>query len=365
MTKLRQMLLAAVMAGLPGLAPAIAPPPGYPDSYQSIIDAAQQEGRLVIYAGADVELANPLIKDFQSMYPAIKVEYSDLNSAELFKRFTQETAEGKNLADVAWSVAMDSQLKLANDGYAQAYSSPELAHLQDWAHWRNEIFGTTFEPVVMAYNKQLVTQGEVPQTHAQLVSLLKAQPAKFTGKIATYDIEKTGSGYLFISQDIKQNPGTWNLVRTMGERRARRMTSTSAMLDKISSGECLLGYNLLGAYALTRAMKDARIGVVMPKDYTLVISRLIFISRNAPHPNAAKLWVDYLLSRRGQTLMAQKAHLHSVRNDIQGADSGSQLYKLLGHAIKPVVVGPGLLTNLDHAKRLEFLKRWNRAMAPP
>lgn len=365
MTKLPTILLAAAMAGLSGWTSAIAPPPGYPDSYQSIIDAAGLEGRLVIYAGADVELANPLIKDFQSMYPAIKVEYSDINSAELFKRFTQETAAGKHVADVVWSVAMDNQMKLANDGYAQAYSSPELEHLQDWAHWRNEIFGTTFEPVVMAYNKQLLAPGEVPQTHAQLVNLLKAQPARFSGMIATYDIEKTGSGFLFISQDIKQNPGTWNLVRTMGESRVRRMTSTYAMLDKISSGECLLGYNLLGAYALTRAMKDARIGVVMPKDYTLVISRLIFISKNAPHPNAAKLWVDYLLSRRGQTLMAEKSHLQSVRNDIEGADSGSQLYKLLGNAIKPVVVGPGLLTDLDHAKRLELMKRWNRAMAAP
>jgi iron(III) transport system substrate-binding protein len=115
----------------------------------------------------------------------------------------------------------------------------------------------------------------------------------------------------------------------------------------------------------TRRRRQPDLGVVMPKDYTLVISRLIFISRHAPHPNAARLWIDYLLPRRGQTLMAEQANLHSVRNDIQGSDSGARLYQLLGQAIKPVVVGPGLPTNLDHAKRLEFIKRWSRAMSVP
>jgi iron(III) transport system substrate-binding protein len=237
--------------------------------------------------------------------------------------------------------------------------------LQDWAHLRNEIFGTTFEPVAMVYNKKRLTPAEVPHTHAQLAELLKSRPARFSGKIVTYDVARTGSGFLFITQDIKQYPGAWNLVQALGASKVRLMTSTNAMLDRISSGECLLGYNLIGSYALTRALHDPNIGVTMPKDYTLVISRLIFISKHAPHPNAARLWVDYLLSRRGQTLMAEKANLHSVRNDIEGTDSGAQLYKLLGRAIKPVVVGPGLLTNLDHAKRIELLKRWSQTMAAP
>lgn len=364
MNKLLHALWAAALASLLASA-ASATPPAYPDSYRTLIGNAAQEGWLVVYAGADVELAAPLIKDFQSLYPAIKVKYSDINSAELFKRFTEETAAGNYQADVVWSVAMDSQMKLANDGYAQAYDSPELANLQDWAHWRNEIFGTTFEPVVMVYNKKRLAPAEVPRTHAQLANLLKTQPSRFSGKLTSYDVAKTGSGYLFATQDIKQNPGAWGLIEAMGASKVRLMTSTDAMLDRISSGKSLLGYNLIGSYALTRAAQDPNIGIVMPTDYTLVISRLIFISRHAPHPNAARLWIDYLLSRRGQTLMAEKANLHSVRNDIQGSDSGARLYQLLGRAIKPVVVGPGLLTNLDHANRLEFMKRWNRAMSAP
>ena len=56
------------------------------------------------------------------------------------------------------------------------------------------------------------------------------------------------------------------------------------MLEKASSGEHLLGYNVLGSYALVRAKKDPGLGVVLPKDYTLVLSRVMFIGKSAKQP---------------------------------------------------------------------------------
>ncbi len=95
-------------------------------------------------------------------------------------------------------------------------------------------------------------------------------------------------------------------------------SSTGNMLEKVSSGEHLLGYNVLGSYALTRAKKDPALGVVLPKDYMLVLSRVIFIGKNAKNPNAAKLWVDYILSQRGQKIIGSDVELFSIRNDIDG-----------------------------------------------
>ena len=57
-----------------------------------------------------------------------------------------------------------------------------------------------------------------------------------------------------------------------------------------------MGYNVLGSYALVRSKKDPNLGVALPKDYTLVLSRVMFIGKSAKNPNAAKLWVDYILS---------------------------------------------------------------------
>lgn len=85
------------------------------------------------------------------------------------------------------------------------------------------------------------------------------------------------------------------------------------MLDRIISGKSELGYNVLCLYAKARASSDPRIGSVMPRDYTLVMSRIAFISRYAPHPDEAEQWLDYVLSKRGQTILNRSPALGAQR----------------------------------------------------
>ena len=87
---------------------------------------------------------------------------------------------------------------------------------------------------------------------------------------------------------------------------------------------------MLGSYALVRAKKDPALGVVLPKDYTLVLSRVIFIGKQAKNPNAAKLWVDYMLSQRGQKLIGSDVELFSIRNDVDAEYTAAELTKQLG-----------------------------------
>src|ERR1700693_1518587 len=77
-------------------------PPGYPADYSKIVDAAKKEGKVVIYSTTDAVAANPLIKDFETLYPGVKVEYSDLNSTELYNRFIAESASNNGTGDVIW-----------------------------------------------------------------------------------------------------------------------------------------------------------------------------------------------------------------------------------------------------------------------
>src|SRR5262249_10331553 len=120
-------------------------PPGYPAGYGDVVAAAEREGRLAIYAATDVPAAAPLLRAFAAIHPGIKVDYQEMTSVEVFKRFLAESRSGRS-ADILWSPAMDLQMKLVNDGHAQAYRSPEAARLPTWAVWRDEAYGTTFEP---------------------------------------------------------------------------------------------------------------------------------------------------------------------------------------------------------------------------
>src|SRR5207245_5665741 len=102
-----------------------------------------------------------------------------------------------------------------------------------------------------------------------------------------------------------------DLEKGFGAASYRVYASTGNMLEKVSSGEHLLGYNVLGSYAAVKAKKDPGLGVVLPKDYTLVLSRVIFIGKNAKQPNAAKLWVDYVLSQRGQKMIGSEVDIYA------------------------------------------------------
>ena len=71
--------LAAACASLFASAAMAQVPPGYPADYQKIIDGARKEGKLVIYGATDSKATQPLIKDFNALYPGITVEYNDID----------------------------------------------------------------------------------------------------------------------------------------------------------------------------------------------------------------------------------------------------------------------------------------------
>ncbi|TVO58793.1 ABC transporter substrate-binding protein [Denitromonas halophila] len=350
------VLVWALLFGAPSVLAQTAPDQRYA--------AARKEGVVVIYAATDESLARELIQDFMLQYPGVRVDYHDMSSGVLYTRFVAETDRG-GVADVVWSSAMDLQVKLVNDGHAQAHRSPETAALPEWAVWKDEAFGTSFEPVVFVYNRRLLSEDEVPSSHAELLRLLARAPEPFRGRLTTYDPARSGVGYLLHSQDVLANPVVfWRLAEGFGRIGVQTMPATSDMLDHVASGKALIGYNMLGSYAMIRAASDPNLGVVLPRDYTLVMSRVAFIARQARHPNAARLWLDYLLSPRGQGLLSKNPGFYSVRTDVPADEVAEELRQRLGGAFRPIAIGAGLLTYLDQLKRRDFLRQWNDSVAP-
>ena len=365
------LALPLALAGAPALAqdgdsvvtyaPRGAVPPGYPQAYETVVRAAEDEGRLVIYSSTDADVVAPLIADFRSMYPRIQVTYEDLNTTVLYHRFIAETQLGADTADILWSSAMDQQAALVSGGYAMAYDSPEKAGLPSWANWKDEAFATTYEPVVFIYNKELHQPGEVPQTRADFARLI-GDGARFQGKVTSYDIAKSGLGFFLATQDVDASAEFWTLAQALGDRAVRLELTSAEMVRQVEAGRALVGYNVLGGYAIARARGSAKLGYVLPRDYTLVASRVLLASGRAAHPNAAKLWIDYLLSKRGQTVLAEKAHLYAVRDDVEGENTAASLRRTLGASERPITIGPALIGYLNNRNYRDFILQWQQAM---
>lgn len=323
---------------------------------------ADEAQAISIYSSIDIDLARPLVKAFQAENPTTEVIYHDLQTVDLFERILRETDKDGATADIAISSAMDLQMKLANDGYAQPWSSPVVSDLPPWAVWRNEAFGITFEPVVMVYNKPWFKDRAPPKSRSELMALLNDQQSKLFGRIATYDVERSGFGLLLLARDAQHSGSIWPLVRLFGENGVKLYSSSNAMIDHVAKGRFVLGYNLVGSYAAARAERDPNLGVALLEDYTIVMSRIALIPKAARNPELGGSFLSFLLAANGQKTLSTKLHMSALNATVSGPNTAVELRRKMVGRLRPIRIGPGLLVYLDQVKRRKLLQRWNGAL---
>ena len=255
---------------------------------------------LAIHAATDIDTPELLIRDFQAASaPDVTVTYTEYQTNDLFAVARDDCLHRSNTGrssaqiDVIISSSVDQLVKLVNDGCATPHRSRETAAVPDWAKWRDEVFGFTFEPALIVYNRDLVPSHQVPRTRVELVELLRSRPELYAGKVVTYDVTQSGIGYLFAFYDSYSGATTYGrLIEALGRARAV-VRPTSATPHR--GGRLLIGYNVLGSYAY-RALRDgAPIGIVVPREYALVLSRGVMIPVGAKQPELAGRLLDYLL----------------------------------------------------------------------
>jgi len=314
---------------------------------------ARREGGLHILT--NTSLMGPVLAAFQRRWPEIAVRLEDINSTLIANRVQSRAASGLEGPDLVWSTAMDVQVKLINDGYAQVYRSPHRAAMPDGSVWRDQAFGVTAEPVVFAYNRRRLPSELVPRSHAQLLERLSTDADRFFRRVTLYDAERSGVALLQLSADIQIYPDAWALMTALGSTHPRADTSGQRMMGQLAEGRMAFAYNMNQSYGASWVARAPDIGLVTPEDYHLSVSRVAFIPRNAAHPNAARLFLDFLLSREGQRIIAGLG-VRPARGDILTERRASI------PGARPVRVGPALLANLDQARREGLLQRWRAAM---
>ncbi len=317
---------------------------------------------LTILGTTDTPLFEHFIAGFQQQRPDIGIAYEEWDSRPLYEGFLAGSLGAT--ADLLISSASDLQLKLANDGYALAYDSPYLGPLPEWAHWRNEVFGFTFEPAVIIYNPDEISAAEVPRTHLTLAELLETQSERFRGRIATYDIALSGVGYLLAAQDQTISSTFWRLTSAFGRVNAQFSGSSPAILNGVADGSLALGYNVLGSYAFARQAEGAPIEIVVPDDYVLVLTRSMLIPRDAVHADLARAFVDFALSPAGQAIAAGPTALGAVMPEGTGEWTSEAIAARGRGVIQPIPLGPGLLVALDTLRRQRFLDTWQEIVSP-
>lgn len=306
---------------------------------------------LKILSTTDANIFSPLVLAYQKRNPQVTVRYTVTSTQQLYQAIREENAP----YDVLVSSAMDLQMKLANDGFALAHRSAATAALPPWAHWRDQLFAFAQEPVVLVLSKSGLGDLAGPQTRDDLIRLMRDNPDSFTGRIGTYDPNRSGAGYLFATQDARQSDTYWRMSEVMGRLNPRLYTSTGAMIDDIQSGRLLMAYNVLGSYAAARLPTWPDGEIVEFQDYTNVLLRTAIVPTTAPAPELGRGFVDFLLSEQGQRLIESETGLPRIDE----AALSTQPH------LRPIRLDPGLLVYVDPLKRRKFLNEWSAAVVQP
>lgn len=352
----------SIARSIAAVALCLAPAPGRAQEAVATYGPETGTDTLLVRGTTDIEAFGPVLEAFAATEPGLSTVYEQWGSNDLYRLANDTCRSGTATADLVISSAVDQQVKLVNDGCAQPYRSDLTERLPTAANWRSEVFGVTREPAVIVYNRDLVSAEEAPRTRFELIDLLRPEGTRFAGRVATYDIEASGLGYLFAFADAQQATSFGSLLEAFGRSGAVATCCSAEIIDGVATGRWLVAYNVLGSYALARATRDPRIAVVAPHDYTLILSRAALIPKGARNPAMAGALIDFLLSDAGKIALAASRLMVSFSED-EGADidqSDSAQTNL-----RPIPLSPALLVGLDSHKRALFLERWRNSFPGP
>lgn len=309
---------------------------------------------LTLRSTTDIAIIAPVLEAFTQDNADLSVHYEQWGSNALYEASKEACLTDKSPADAVFSSAVHQMLDLVNMACATRYVSDLTAALPPSRRWRDELWGLTEEPAVMAYNTDLVDVSEVPHSRFELLDLMRQNPAKYRGHIATYDIEASGLGYLYAFNDSLEATTFGALLEGFARADAVATCCSAEIIDDVASGRFLIAYNVLGSYVQNATATN--VGVILPEDYTLFLSRAYMIPANGARPTQAARLLDFILSPKGQRIVKQMGLVFPDDRSETG---------LLPSARRFIPLRPPLLVALDHHAKERFIAQWRDAFAAP
>jgi iron(III) transport system substrate-binding protein len=267
-------------------------------------DAATVESEVVLYSSLNNEQIITLIDAFKKKYPAIKPSFYRATSERVLQRAVTEARAGRYAADVVTAAGFQLQL-LKEAGLTQRFVSPEASAYDDAfkdrdGHWINVhcLLNT------MAYNTQLVAPNEAPKRYEDLLA------PRWKGKIGV---------------NLQDPEWYVNLQRRMGKEKVRGFLKALAaqqpgLRDGHNIAAQLLAAGEFHVVSNTYAHIAARIkeqgGPVQYVFDEPVITYVhpVALAKSAPHPNAGKLLMSFILSADGQRMLRDQGRIPGRRD---------------------------------------------------
>jgi iron(III) transport system substrate-binding protein len=305
----------------------------YASDQDTIVEGAKKEGNLVIYTSMSVEQVQRILDVFKARYPFLKTTMFRAVGERLLTKIMTEVQAGKYDFDAVQSAESQAYF-LKRKNLLQKYVSPETKNIQKPFFDPEGYWAAVYMmPNVIAYNTRMVKRNEVPKTDEDLLNpkwkgkmgMDHTKPEWFAWKLKRLGTEK-GLAYM----------------KKLGAQEFHLYAGLSVVTNLLAAGEFPLVLNTYLHNVEDIKRRGAPVDWIV-QDPVFTKFQPLGIGAKAQHPNAAKLFADFMLSEDGQKVIASFGRVptrRGITTNIQGLDK-------LNYVIDEIAAGDDFNKNYD------------------
>jgi len=277
----------------------------------ALIEAARKEAAVHWYTAMDLPAAEALGKAFEAKFPGIAVRVERSGSERVFSRIAQELSSRINNVDVVTTADASHAIVWKRDGLLAAYVPEDVARFYKPEH--KDADGTfaihRAHLSVIAYNKDLVKAEDAPKSYADLLEpkwlakLVKGNP-NYSGTILTATFQ--------IARDLG-----WAYYEKLAKQKVLQVQSSVDPPKKIALGERPVMADGGDYNVWQQQQKGAPLEIVYASEGTPFVTNPNAVFKSAPHPNAARLLQNWMLSAEGQQFSVDITGIYSLHSEVK------------------------------------------------
>jgi len=302
-------------------------------SEDELIRGARKEGQVVFWSSMRVEDSKALATRFEAKYPFVKVDIFRAGGEQIVNRAIAEHMAGKTSYDVLNAFALKV---LQNRGLLQPYAAPEAAYYPNGFKDGQNFWVSLYSGYnVIGYNTKLVPRAEAPKSWEDLLN------PRWKGKLGMDDEE-----YFWYAGMLKywgQERGK-KYMEALAKQDLQFRNGHALLADLVSVGEIPVAVVVYPDHIEQMKAKGQQVEWVRTSDPVLVNLAPVGVAAKAPHANAAKLFMNYSISKEGQDIL-QTARRASARLDVPPLVPDMDPRKL-----KLMPLDPEIPTSAEHVK---------------
>jgi iron(III) transport system substrate-binding protein len=274
------------------------------------LEAAKKEGKVVWYTSLALSSSEKVAKLFEAAYPGIKVEVHRTGSERILQRVMQELQANIKIADVVHTSDAGHYVLLKDKKLLMKYAPagvdrfPAAFKDKDGYH-----YGLRATVNVIAYNSKIVPAADAPRTWKDLLD------PKWKGKLVT--AHPGYSGVIATHVLALVHLHGWDYFKQLAQNKPMLVQSAVDPSGVVASGERPIAVDG-GDYTFYQVKKKGNpVEIVFPKEGVPLVVSPSAITSFAPHPNAARLFTDFIFSRDLQQVLADSEGLYTGHPDVK------------------------------------------------